>query len=57
MARNIELGVRLTADGKGFVGAVTVSDKAVRKGLSPCVRWNCQNDPMRRSTKLGCAVA
>ena len=30
MAKNIELGVRLTADGKGFVGAVTVSDKALR---------------------------
>ena len=42
MPKNIELGVRLTADGKGFVGAITVSDKAVRKGLSPRVRWNCQ---------------
>ena len=31
MTKNIELGVRLTADGKGFVGAVTVSDKALRR--------------------------
>ena len=31
MPKDIELGVRLTADGKGFVGAITVSDKAVRR--------------------------
>ena len=31
MAGDITLGVRLTADGKGFVGAVTLSDKALRK--------------------------
>lgn len=31
MPKNIELGVRLTADGRGFVGAITVSQKTVRK--------------------------
>lgn len=31
MAGDITLGVRLTADGRGFVGGVTVSEKALRK--------------------------
>ena len=30
MTKGITLGVRLTADGKGFVGGITVS------GLNPC---------------------
>ena len=31
MPGDIKLGVRLTADGKGFVGGVTISEKALKK--------------------------
>ena len=31
MTTDIKLGVRLTADGKGFVGGITVSEKALRR--------------------------
>ena len=53
MPKSIELGVRLTADGKGFIGAVTVSEKAVRKGLSPRVRGNLR--AIMRTCAAGCA--
>ena len=46
MPRDLRLGLRLTADGKGFVGEVRVSKKALddltgsTKGLSPHGRGN-----------------
>ena len=52
MARNIELGVRLTADGKGFVGAVKVSGDALDRFAGRAQRVDSATRRMARTTGL-----
>ena len=57
MPKNIELGVRLTADGKGFVGAVTVSGEALDRFSGRVKRVDAATRRMTRTTGLAAASA
>ena len=52
MAKQIELGVRLTADGKGFVGAVKVSGDALDRFAGRAQRVDSATRRMARTTGL-----